>query len=148
MFTDNKAHSAHKVLSEKLHGIKVAMLTTIDQKHNILRSRPMVTQEADFDGELWFFTQVEAPLVDEAENRQVNLSYSEPKHHRYVSVSGVAQLVRDKKRIDKLWKSDYETWFPAGKDDPGLTLLKVSVTSAEYWDASVNKMIQVFQETQ
>lgn len=146
MFTKNETHKSQKVLSEKIKGIKVAMLTTIDQKQNILRSRPMVTQEEEFDGELWFFTQVSAPMVDEAENHQVNLNYTEPKHHRYVSVSGVAQLVRDQKKIASLWRSDYETWFPGGKDDPNLALLKVTVTSAEYWDPAVHQMIQVFQE--
>ena len=142
----NEARAGEKVLSEKIHGIKVAMLTTIDRNHNILRSRPMITQEADFNGELWFFTQMSSPMVDEAENRQVNLSYTAPHDNRYVSVSGVAQLVRDQQKIEELWQSAYSSWFPGGKDDPALALLKVTVTSAEYWDSSVHKMIQVFQE--
>ena len=144
MAQSSEIHAGQKVLNEKLHGIKVAMLTTIDQNHNILRSRPMVTQEVDFDGELWFLTPINSPMVDEAENRQVNLSYASPNDHRYVSVSGVAQLTRDQQKVEELWKPAYSTWFPAGKNDPGLALLKVTVTSAEYWDGETNKMVQVF----
>lgn len=147
MAQSSETHAREKVLSEKLHGIKVAMLTTIDQNHNILRSRPMIAQEADFDGVLWFLTQISSPMVDEAENRLVNLSYASPNEHRYVSVSGVAQLTRDRQKVEELWKPIYSTWFPGGKDDPGLVLLKVTVTSAECWDGTTNKMVQIFQAT-
>lgn len=147
MAQSSKTHAREKVLNEKIQGIKVAMLTTIDRDHNILRSRPMVTQEVDFDGDLWFLMQIGSPMVDEAENRQVNLSYASHDGKRYVSVSGVAQLVRDQKKTEELWKDAYSTWFPSGKDDPALVLLKVTVTSAEYWDNTTNKMVQVFQET-
>jgi general stress protein 26 len=38
-------------LRELIKGIKVAMFTTADED-GTLRSRPMVTQETDFDGDL------------------------------------------------------------------------------------------------
>jgi len=38
----------------------VAMLTTVASDGS-LRSRPMVTPDADFDGELWFFTRYNSP---------------------------------------------------------------------------------------
>lgn len=137
-----------KVLNDQIKGIKVAMLTTIDQANNILRSRPMVTQETEFDGDLWFFTHVSSPMVAEAENRQVNISYVSPGDNRYTSVSGVAQLVRDRKKIEETWKPAHNAWFAGGKNDPDLVLLKVTVTSAEYWDGPSNKMVQIFEAAQ
>jgi len=137
-----------KVLNDQIKGIKVAMLTTVDRTNNILRSRPMVTQEVEFDGDLWFFTQVSSSVVAEAENRQVNISYVSPNDNRYVSVSGVAQLVRDRQKIEELWKPAHKVWFAGGKDDPDLALLKVTVTSAEYWDGPANKMVQIFEAAQ
>ncbi len=137
-----------KVLNDQIKGIKVAMLTTIDQTNNILRSRPMVTQETEFDGDLWFFVQVSSPMVAEAENRQVNVSYISSNDNRYVSVSGVAQLVRDRQKIEELWRPAHKVWFAGGKDDPDLALLKVTVTSAEYWDGPSNKMVQIFEAAQ
>jgi general stress protein 26 len=135
-----------KLLREKIKGIRVAMLTTLEED-GTLRSRPMATQDMDFVGDLWFFTQADAPKVDEVQqHRQVNISYAKPDDNLYVSVSGTAQLVRDRQKIEELWKPSpfLKIWFPKGKDDPNLALLQVSVTSAEYWDSSSNKMMLLF----
>lgn len=138
-------HDQARVLNEKIKGIKVAMLTTVDESNGILRSRPMVTQDVEFDGDLWFFTQASAPKVGEADQKQVNLSYVSPEENHYISVSGMAQLVRDRQKIEELWKPTHTIWFAGGKDDPDLALLKVTVTNAEYWDVPSNKMIEIFQ---
>src|SRR5689334_16524918 len=130
-----------ETLGEKIKGIRIAMLTTEDSDGK-LRSRPMGTQDFEFDGDLWFFTGASSPKMSEVEHdQQVNLSYADPDDNRYVSVSGTAQLVRDRQKIDEYWKPFYKAWFPNGKDDPDLALLKVSVTKAEYWDASSSKMV-------
>jgi len=57
--------------------------------------------EFDFDGDLWF-TYGGASKVDEIKHQHVNVSYAEPKDQRYVSVSGTAQLVRDRQKIEEL----------------------------------------------
>ncbi len=128
-----------KLLADKIKGIHVAMMTTRDQ-NGILRSRPMVAQDAEFDGDLWFFTYESSPKVENVQQYdQVNLSYSKPDDNLYISVSGIAELVHDRKKIKDLWKPDLKTWFPNGEDDPKLALLKVHVTLAEYWDVPGGK---------
>lgn len=128
------------LLRDKIKGIRIAMMTTLEEDGS-LRSRPMATQERDFDGDLWFFTQASAPKVEEVRhNAQVNISYSKPDDNLYVSVSGNAQLVRDREKIHAMWSPLHKAWFPKGEDDPDLALLKVSVYSAEYWDAPSGKM--------
>ena len=57
-----------KKLAELIKGIKVAMLTTVCADGS-LRSRPMVTQDKEFDGTLWFFTPAESPKVHEYQER-------------------------------------------------------------------------------
>lgn len=44
--------------------------------------------------------------------------------------------MRDRALIDRLWQEDWRLWFPEGKDDPSLCLLKVSAERGEYWDNS------------
>jgi general stress protein 26 len=132
-----------KALQEQIKDIDIAMLTTVESD-GTLRSRPMGTQQVEFDGDLWFFTYDDAPKVDEiARERQVNVAYSRPDKQSYVSVSGRAKLVRDRKKIDELWNPFYKIWFQNGKDDPRIALLKVEVTQAEYWDFSSNKIVQL-----
>src|SRR5947209_17082118 len=103
-----------------MKGIKFAMLTTIDED-GTLHSRPMTTQDVDFDGELWFFTGAHAPKVWQSEeHRQVNVAFADPEKQTYISASGTAQLVRDRSKIEELWKPVYKMFFPKGLDDPEL----------------------------
>ena len=89
-----------KLLGDKIKGIRIAMMTTVEAD-DVLRSRPMATQDMDFDGDLWFFTKASAPKVDDVEHhQQVNLNYAKPDDNLFVSVSGTAQLVRDRQKMD------------------------------------------------
>ena len=130
-------------LGELIRGIKVAMMTTVEQDGS-LRSRPMWTHDRDFDGELWFFTKEHSPKVDEVEHdHHVSLSYADPAREHYVSVSGRCSLVLDKEKAKELWNPTLKAWFPEGLDDPELALLRVSVEKAEYWDTPSSRMVQL-----
>jgi general stress protein 26 len=132
-----------KKLAKLIKGIGIAMLTTRDDD-GTLRARPMQTQDQAFDGTLWFFTQASSHKVLEIDREhQVNLSYAKPDENRYVSVSGTAALVRDRARIDELWSPVLKAWFPKGKDDPDVALLRVDVAKAEYWDASSPTIVKL-----
>jgi general stress protein 26 len=90
-----------KKLAAMIRGIKVAMITTTG-RDGILRCRPMATQEADFDGSLWFLTQAGSEKPSEIrQNPQVNASYVAVEEHHYVSLRGVPVC----SRIGKRWKS-------------------------------------------
>lgn len=132
-------------LNELISDIHIAMLTTVTAD-GTLRSRPMATQQIDLiDGVLWFFSSSDSPKNDEIlHQRQVNLAYMSVDKQRYVSVSGEAQIVRDKTKTRQLWKPAAKTRFPDGVDDPNLVLLRVEVTSAEYWDSPSSKMVQFY----
>ncbi|HEX2644231.1 MAG TPA: pyridoxamine 5'-phosphate oxidase family protein [Thermoanaerobaculia bacterium] len=138
-----KEKSDIEKLRELIKGIRIAMLTTVDEDGS-LRSRPMGTQQAEFDGDLWFFTAHSSPKVNEVEREhQVNVSYSDPDSQRYVSVSGTARVVRDRAKAEELWNPFLKTWFPKGLDDPELALLKIEVQKAEYWDSPSSAMIHL-----
>lgn len=122
-------------LYELIKGIKIAVLTTIDKADGSLHSRPMGTLEVEFDGALWFFTDVMSAKVDEIEHHnQVNVSYTDPHGHRYVSVSGAATLINDRTKMKAYWHPFLEMWFPDGLDTPTLGLLRVAPHRAEYWE--------------
>ena len=115
--------------------IRTALLVTTGQGGQ-LHGRPMAALNAEFDGELWFASREGTPKLDEISDRQqVLLAYGEPKNQDYVSLSGRAALVRDPAKVKSLWSEAMRVWFPKGPDDPSITLIKVQVDSAEYWDA-------------
>jgi general stress protein 26 len=133
-------------LRKLIKNIRVAMLTTA-ARDGSLRSRPMATQESDSAGELWFFTRYRSGMSEEIqENQRVNLSYASPKNERYVSVSGTASLVRDPDRIKDLWRGELKEWFPDGKKDPDLALLKITIDRAQFWDNDESRMVDLLPQ--
>jgi general stress protein 26 len=122
-------------VAELVDEIRIAMLTT-EEGDGCLRSRPMSTAQMDSNGDLWFFTSLSSEKVGECEHhRDVNLSFEHIEKHHFLSISGVAQVVRDKEKMKLLWTPMVQPWFPQGVDDPDVALLKVTISHAEYWDA-------------
>jgi general stress protein 26 len=133
---DHTREEKLQLLNEMIQGIPYAMLSTIDDTGEI-HSRPMAAQQADFDGTLWFITRVKtAKCLEIQKDKRVNVSYAEPDENRFVSMSGTAEIVQDHEKLKALWTPWYKAWFVQGVDDPQLTLIRVNITHAEYWDAT------------
>lgn len=130
-------------IKELTEGIDFCMLTTDDG--GVLRSRPMSTQQTDFDGDLWFFTSEDTHKVEEIEkDNRVAVAYSNPGKNTFVSISGKASISKDKAKMEELWSPVLKAWFPEGLDDPKLCLLKVESEQAEYWEGSSSTLVQLF----
>jgi len=131
---------AIQILAAMIKDIPVAMLTTTGLGR--LRSRPMVAQRAPFDGALWFLTARETGKTGEIRDRQaVHVTFVSPTDNRYVWASGTASLVDDPALLKKFWHAGYLPWLPGGPDDPSLSLIKVRVEEAEYWDNKAGRMV-------
>ena len=133
-----------KKIGEFIKDIRMAMLTTVDENGQ-LQSRPMATQIHEFDGTLWFFTEHHSLKLDQLKaDSQVNVAYSEPKHQRYLSLSGTATEVQDHDKMVEFWNPAFKAWFPKGLEDPELSLIKVTVNEAELWDTPSSKVTMAF----
>ena len=132
-------------LASKIKPVRFAMFTSVDQ-HGHLTSQPMTNQEVDADGALWFFTNSNTDLWQNiVASPKVNVSFAEPADSLYVSISGVAERIVDRARIDQLWNPMVAAWFPNGKDDPHVVLIKVVSKTVQYWDIKENKLSQMVQ---
>ncbi len=143
---DTKSPVTHDLtkLFDKLKDVRIAMLTTFDAQH-ALHSRPMYTIKPQADGSLLFFTDAESAKVYEVqEDNQVNLSYANPESNVYASVSGKARVSHDQAQIDELWSEPMRAWFPQGKDDPSIRVLKVTIEKGEYWDSPSSFLSQAY----
>ena len=131
-------------LYDMIKDVRIAMMTTVEPDGE-LHSRPMYNQEADENGDLWFFTHLAEPKVMEiSKDNQVNLGYSDPSKQHYVSVSGRAEIVRDKATIKDKWSEGMKTWFPKGIDDPQIALIRVRPVKGEYWDSPSSTMLHLY----
>lgn len=133
-------------LASIIKSLRVAMMHTNSPGNGALgamtHARPMYTQRIDedrFDGELYFFTDATSRKVQDVQHDpQVVLTYSDPDHHRYVVVYGTATCERNEAKVSELWNLHARGWWPEGPESQALTLIRVNVSGAEYWDGPSN----------
>ena len=127
-----------------IRDVKIAMLTTVTPEGQ-LHSRPMATQESQFTGDLWFLTRQSSGKVDEIrEGSNASLTYVNDDAHAFVALSGKASLSKDREKIHELWRPMHAIWFPKGKDDPEITVIRIAVDSAEYWESPGNELVRSY----
>ena len=144
MVHDHRAHEGADKLYALIDDIRICMMTTIEEDGR-LASRPMYGLEADKAGDLWFFTRMASPKMTEiSRDGHVNLAYSHPSKQHYISVSGRAEIVRDIGHIKDKWAEPMQTWFPEGKDDPQLALIRVHPERGEFWDSPSGRVMYLY----
>ncbi|MET0480047.1 MAG: pyridoxamine 5'-phosphate oxidase family protein [Mycetocola sp.] len=122
---------------------KIALVTTVTADGH-LHSRPLAVQETEFDGYLWFFTQDPSSKVDDIRaHDQVNAAFESGKG--FLSIAGRATVVHDQAKVDELWSPSVEAWFPDGKDDSTVALIRVDAESAEYWASTEPGVVTAFK---
>ncbi|WP_169090853.1 pyridoxamine 5'-phosphate oxidase family protein [Paenibacillus sp. PL91] len=128
--TSDNQEAIEKV-QELIKGIEIAMLTTVSEEG--LVSRPMKTQDVEFDSNLWFLTKKDTSKFHELlRNQQVNVAYA---GKSFVSIRGEAELVESSEKVKEFWSPAYEKLLETTYDDPNLVLIKVKAETAEYWDS-------------
>jgi len=106
----------------------------------------MVAIEVDINGNLWFFTNLRSAKVKDIEmDGHVHLVFANPTKDSYVDLRGRASIEQDKKSIEDKWNPIIKAWFPEGKNDPDLCLIKVKTDEAHYWDTESTKMVQMLK---
>lgn len=136
MNTIKEVTKPFSALGEMIFESDIAMVATSAGDGSI-RSRPMATSHVSKDGEILFFSVYDTELLDELKtDAQVNVTYRHESKKDYVSVSGIVDIIRDKKPMELFWKDDFEQWIPDGFDNPKLVMLKVTPLHAEHWGSS------------
>jgi general stress protein 26 len=104
--------------------------------------RPMTAIKVCEKGNLWFYSEKESDKNNEiALNKNVQLFFSSPAKSSYLVVNGIAEIILDKNTIEELWTPVAKIWFKEGKEDQKISVIKVTPTTAYYWDTDGNRMI-------
>lgn len=115
-------------------------ITNTSEEHD--HTRPMATVDVDEDGTLYFFTDIRSIKVEEVSmHKRVHLVYAHPGKESYLDVWGKAQVLTDRGLIAEKWSPIVRAYFPQGKDDPNIALLKVRPHDVYYWSAEAGKMV-------
>ncbi|RZJ66390.1 MAG: general stress protein [Flavobacterium sp.] len=138
--TQAEAATTLKKLAED---INICMFcTNIDQQP--LSSRPMGLAKADDDGNLWFMSAKDSAKNQQIENdNRVQIFFAKPQDTEFLSVYGKATITTDRQIINDVWNPIANAWFKEGKEDPNVTVIKVDVSEAYYWDTKFGKFVSL-----
>lgn len=84
--------------------------------------------------EIWFFTRQDSAVARETGESADALFVVQAKDLNFqASIRGTIRVRHDQAHIDRHWNPMVAAWFPGGKRDPLLTLLRLDVADAEIW---------------
>lgn len=102
---------------------------TGEREHSI----PMNAQlDKDAHGAFWFFTATDNRLSG---GGPAMAQFASKGHDLFACISGTLRREAGRAVLDKLWNNGIAAWYPGGKDDPKLVLLRFDLDDAEIWTA-------------
>ena len=98
-------------------------------------SQPMTAYREEETGTIWFFTLDTTDLAkDIAVGGQKGMfTYGSKDQEVWACFHGAMSLSRNQEIIDKHWNPIVAAWYPDGKDDPHLTLIKFDGDDGRVW---------------
>ena len=136
---------ATKKLQVMVNDIRTCLFITSGKTGN-RTSRPMAVVDVDDDGNIWFFADINSNKVKDIELEHfVQLAFAHPGKDSYLDVRGRASVTTDKNAISEKWNPMVKAWFPEGKDDSSVCLIRIKTDEAHYWDTNSTKMVQFLQ---
>ena len=130
-----------KKLYELIKDVKIAMMTTAEGGK--LTRAPCTTWTRTNMATCGFLPRSARRRCRNSLDSEVSLGYSDPSSQTYVAVTGRAEIVRDKAKIDEKWSEPLKAWFPKGKDDPEIALLRVHPERGEFWDTPSSTIVHL-----
>lgn len=109
------------------------VMIALDSAHG--HSAPMQAQlDKDANGAFWFFTSRDNRI---AAGGPAMAQFAAKGHDLFACISGTLCEDHDRATLDRLWSNPVASWFPGGKDDPNLVLLRFDLADSEIWTADV-----------
>ncbi len=96
---------------------------------------PMTAQlDKDAHGSIWFFTSRTGPF---AAAGPATATLAGKGHNLFARFTGTLIEETDPARLDAEWSPAIEAWFPGGRDNPDLLMLRMDLGQAEIWNAEL-----------
>lgn len=105
------------------------MLGLLGDRHHF---QPMTAFVERDTNTLWFFTKNDTDLAQSI-HAGADAAFIFEDRKLQACIDGRLSLDHDRSRIEKYWNAHVAAWYPEGKDDPSLTLLRLEVTEAAVW---------------
>ena len=128
----DKTHTAAEVeekLWKAIEHHKTGMLGLMGSDQHF---QPMTAFAEPQTQTIWFFTPKDSDLV-EAAGSGAEAMFHFQSREVYACFDGRLSLDTDRSRIERFWNPSVAAWYPEGKDDPNLALLRFEPSEAAVW---------------
>ncbi|WP_423142692.1 pyridoxamine 5'-phosphate oxidase family protein [Parablastomonas sp. CN1-191] len=96
---------------------------------------PMTAQlDKDARHAIWFFTGKDSRF---ARMGAATATFASKGHDTFARFAGTLVEETSRGRLDKQWSNFVEAWFPGGKDDPNLLMLRMDLGDASIWSGEM-----------
>jgi general stress protein 26 len=131
-YKEGKADELKQKFWKELASSPFVMLQLDDDPDS---AAPMTAQlDKDADHAIWFFTYRTGHF---AAMGPATATFSSSGHSVFARFRGTLVEETSRERREKEWSNMTEAWFPDGKDDPNLLMLRMDLGSASIWDADL-----------
>lgn len=101
--------------------------------------QPMTAFCERHNGQIWFFSRTDTDLARAAAEGGEAMFIVQAKDQGFQAcMGGRLSAVQDRQRIETYWNAVVAAWYPEGKDDPRLTLLRLDLDDAQVWLSETN----------
>lgn len=121
-----------KELKEQFwHAMTASSLVMLQLDADQDSAAPMTAQlDKDANSAIWFFTSRDNRF---AKMGPATATYQSKGHDVFCRFSGALREETSRERLDKQWNKFVEAWFPGGKSDPNLLMLRMDLGDASIW---------------
>lgn len=98
------------------------------------RMQPMIANGAREENSVWFYTSRNTEFTRAAlEGGETLMAVMDRGSSYYACVVGHLEVEHSEPHIKRFWNAVASAWFPEGRSDNDLTMLKFTPKSAEIW---------------
>lgn len=102
---------------------------------------PMTAElDENANGTIWFFTGRDHAF---ARSGPATATFAGKGHSVFARFKGTLAEETSRERLDKEWSNFAEAYFPRGKDDPNLLMLRMDLGEAEIWTTDIGLVTTV-----
>jgi general stress protein 26 len=110
------------------------LMVGLDGKHG--HSLPMTAQlDKNADHAFWFYTTKDNRL---APGGPAMAQFAGQDHALFACIAGTLVAETDPTVVDRYWSNQVEAWYPGGRSDPNLLMLRFDLGDAEIWLADMS----------
>ena len=96
--------------------------------------------DEDANGSIWFFTGRDHVF---AQGGPATATFAGKGHGVFARFKGTLSYETSRERLDQEWSNFVEAYFPRGKDDPNLLMLRMDLADAEIWTTDIGLTTKV-----